>query len=160
MYWLGEVLSFLHISPSTIDRLQQAATLLVILLPIPILSAFFFWSRPRQRLVPPYRERVLILGASSGVGKALALDYASRGCRQIAIVGRRKDELDRVAQLCRERKHAGEEWEMSQEAPGWESEQGITSGRGNPVTGVLAIQADCSNPEDLIRVRQNVEKGL
>ena len=35
----------------------------------------------REKLLAPAEERVLLLGASSGVGKDLALAYAKRGAR-------------------------------------------------------------------------------
>jgi short-subunit dehydrogenase len=44
---------------------------------------------------------VLITGASSGIGKALALHYAGPGVC-LALIGRDQSRLDRVAQECRE----------------------------------------------------------
>lgn len=38
-------------------------------------------EKGRERLVHPQGERVVILGASSGVGEGLALEYARRGAR-------------------------------------------------------------------------------
>lgn len=35
----------------------------------------------REQLLPPNEERVVLLGASSGVGKELALAYAARGAK-------------------------------------------------------------------------------
>lgn len=35
----------------------------------------------RELLLPPTQERVLLLGASSGVGKDLAVAYAKRGAK-------------------------------------------------------------------------------
>ena len=50
----------------------------------------------------PRAQRVLITGASSGIGAALAIEYASRGAR-IAITGRRADRLADVAAQARAR---------------------------------------------------------
>lgn len=110
------------------------------------------WQRPRQTILPPYRERVLILGASSGVGRELALAYANRGCRQLIIVGRREKELKSVAILCDQERKKGEEWDMSDEAPGYEFEQGKMN--------TISIQADCSNAEDIIRIREECREAV
>jgi NAD(P)-dependent dehydrogenase (short-subunit alcohol dehydrogenase family) len=48
-------------------------------------------------------KTVLITGASSGIGRALALEYASRGAH-VAVAARRKEELD---QLVREIEQGG-----------------------------------------------------
>lgn len=45
-------------------------------------------------------ETVLITGASSGIGKALALQFASTKQRRIVLQGRNQDELDNVARSC------------------------------------------------------------
>src|SRR5215213_6285496 len=42
-------------------------------------------------------QRVLIIGASSGMGEALARQLAREGC-QVALVARREDELKRIAE--------------------------------------------------------------
>jgi len=53
----------------------------------------------RQRVVQPSQERVLILGASSGVGRAIALRYAARGAR-VCVVGRREQRIPQVKEEC------------------------------------------------------------
>ncbi|KAJ7268632.1 hypothetical protein C8J57DRAFT_1613007, partial [Mycena rebaudengoi] len=55
----------------------------------PLVSAY------RARL-PPANERVLILGASSGIGRALAMDYANLGVRGVCVVGRRANAVKAV----------------------------------------------------------------
>lgn len=55
----------------------------IYLLAIPILLRLFK-ARPlptRERIIKPDEERVILLGASSGVGKDLALTYARRGAK-------------------------------------------------------------------------------
>lgn len=151
MYWLNELLSLLNVSPVTRFWIQRSASLFAILLPIPIIFAFIKWKRPRQAILPPYRERVLILGASSGVGRELALAYARRGCRQLVIVGRREKELKTVANECDEERKRGEEWEMSDEAPGYENVKSKKT---------ISITADCSNAEDIIRIREECRKAF
>ncbi|KZV95627.1 NAD(P)-binding protein [Exidia glandulosa HHB12029] len=54
----------------------------------------------RVSVVPPAGERVLVVGASSGVGKEIALKYAARGAR-VMLTGRRVAELDAAADECR-----------------------------------------------------------
>lgn len=154
VYWIREVLELVNVPDRYIEATQTAFTLIAVLIPLPILIGFYRWARPRQSLVPPYKERVLILGATSGVGKEIALAYAHRGCRNIALVGRRQKELDQAVIECIERKKLGEEWEMSQEAPGWEEQPGQAS-ENRAKGGILALQGDCTNAEDLIRIRED-----
>ncbi|GAP91852.1 putative short-chain dehydrogenase reductase sdr [Rosellinia necatrix] len=54
---------------------------------------------PRFRSVPPAGERVLILGASSGLGRTLAKQYAARGAR-VCAVARRSEPLAELAREC------------------------------------------------------------
>ena len=45
---------------------------------------------------------VLVTGASSGIGRAIALQLAERG-EALALLARRREELDQVALECRQR---------------------------------------------------------
>ena len=47
-------------------------------------------------------EHIVITGASSGIGEALALHYASRGV-SLALTGRDQDRLNAVADACRQK---------------------------------------------------------
>lgn len=148
MGWVNDLFHFFGREPPPNFTFYLALS--VILIPVPIVIMFIGSARPRQGLVPPYRERVLILGASSGVGAELALQYSARGCRNLVLVARRRAELEKVKAKCEQRRKEGEEWEQSQRAPGWEEvEETVTT-----------VEADCSNPDDLIRIRQTVRKAM
>ncbi|KAL7421098.1 hypothetical protein Q5752_003982 [Cryptotrichosporon argae] len=64
-----------------------------------LLPALALLRRPappsRETLLPPADERVLLLGASSGIGRDLAHAYARRGAR-VCLVARRADALEEV----------------------------------------------------------------
>ncbi len=47
-------------------------------------------------------KMVVITGASSGIGEALAYKYASQGC-SLALTGRNKERLEGVVKLCRDK---------------------------------------------------------
>ncbi|KAI0435625.1 short-chain dehydrogenase [Xylaria telfairii] len=53
----------------------------------------------RSRRLQPTKERVLILGASSGLGRTLAQRYAERGAK-VCIVARRSEPLAELAREC------------------------------------------------------------
>ncbi|KAI0154299.1 short chain dehydrogenase [Xylariaceae sp. FL1272] len=56
-------------------------------------------ARRRTLHIKPNEERVLILGASSGLGRTLTKHYAQRGAR-VCAVARRKKQLDELAAEC------------------------------------------------------------
>ncbi|GKT49654.1 dehydrogenase/reductase SDR family protein 7-like [Colletotrichum spaethianum] len=59
-------------------------------------------SRRRDKRLTHTSERVLILGASSGVGRAVAKRYASRGAR-VCVVARRADDIATLSEECGEK---------------------------------------------------------
>lgn len=68
----------------------------------PLIIAYVAWTTSafyRPNVIPVNTERVLVVGASSGVGRTIALKYAKRGA-QVAVMGRRKQLLDKVRQEC------------------------------------------------------------
>ncbi|KAL1716094.1 NAD-P-binding protein [Schizophyllum commune] len=86
----------------------------------------------RLRKVTHDEERVLILGASSGIGRAIAEKYAKRGAR-VCIVGRRQDQVDEVILLC----------------------TGLSpTGTDNTILGTAA---DFANAEDLVKIREQIQ---
>ncbi|KAI9000519.1 NAD-P-binding protein [Trametes punicea] len=100
--------------------------------------------RPRQqrrsRILPQTSERVLILGASSGIGRAIAHEYAARGSR-VCIVGRREQQLAKVAEECANL--------SPHQAAGDPSERS---------SAVLHVKADFSNVEDMVALQDKLEK--
>ncbi|KAL4069152.1 hypothetical protein V8B97DRAFT_1963722 [Scleroderma yunnanense] len=90
----------------------------------------------RTRAVLVGKERVLILGATSGVGRVLAQRYAARGA-YVCVVGRREDKVNEVVQECTE----------------------LAAQSGGPKDKLLGVKADCSNVSDMVRVRETLEKS-
>ncbi|EST09886.1 Short-chain dehydrogenase/reductase SDR [Kalmanozyma brasiliensis GHG001] len=138
--------------------LSLLATLACVALTVPLAIMFHFSARPRIQRIKIYHERVLILGASTekGVGEALALQYARRGCRDLILVGRNMQGLAAVKKRCIEQAAQGEEYDMSDEAPGDEAKLKHES-------RIHCIAADCSKAEDVDRLRKQVSakfKGL
>jgi len=103
---------------------------------LPILLVLYNVSRKPKRptKVSKSSERVLILGASSGVGKAIARKYAARGAR-VCVVGRRQSLLDDVKKECKD---------------------------VYPTTDshVLSIPADFTNVDGMTNVRSQLEAGV
>lgn len=98
---------------------------------------YLFQSRRSRRTskLAPERERVLILGATSGVGRTLAHKYASRGAF-VCVLGRRQLKLDEVLQECRE-----------------------CSERAGFQDRVVGVRGDCGNSQDMVRLREKLHKG-
>jgi len=103
-----------------------------------LLIVYYFLSKktPRTVTLPEKGERVLILGASTGVGRSMARRYAERGAR-ICVVGRREAQILEAEQECR---HA-------------QALKGVQSQK----TDILAVPGDFSNADDMVRVREIIE---
>lgn len=97
-----------------------------------LIAATTLKSNPKRlKKIPRNVEHVLIIGASSGVGRELAIKYALFGA-QVCIVARDKISLDSTRLECNK-----------------------ASGRDN----TIAIEADFSNPEDMVRVRETLQSS-
>lgn len=98
------------------------------------------WLRERKnrtRKISKTDERVLILGATSGIGRSIAHMYAQRGAR-VCVVGRRS-EIDVVENECRTIQRIKE-----------------TPDERN----AFSFKGDISNPEDMITLRDVLALGV
>ncbi|KAL1923822.1 uncharacterized protein VTP21DRAFT_8802 [Calcarisporiella thermophila] len=92
---------------------------------VSILAATLYASNAtaRSRIIPQNRERVLIVGCSSGIGRELALLYAKRGAN-LALFARRAQELESLRAECTTL---------------------------SPASGCLAISGDATQHDDIAR---------
>lgn len=101
-------------------------------LPLGLLLLRYLKSPLRPSQIPPTQERVLILGATGGVGRTLAHQYAKRGAR-ICLVGRREAMLEEAAEECSKLYEGAR---------------------------VLGVRGDCASVEDMTKLRDIVIKGI
>ncbi|KDN41923.1 hypothetical protein RSAG8_07140, partial [Rhizoctonia solani AG-8 WAC10335] len=110
-----------------------------LLLGLSVLIRSTLLSSPRRTaFIQPSEERVLIIGASSGVGHATAVAYAKRGAR-VAIVARRSAVLEQVKQECLQVR--------------------IESGYAEQKNVILAVTADFSDERKMESVRTAVQRA-
>jgi NAD(P)-dependent dehydrogenase (short-subunit alcohol dehydrogenase family) len=82
--------------------INWSAALVALALVIPayhIQRQFKCLLRRRSRQLEYAEERVLVLGAASGVGREVAKQYAARGAR-VCVVARRADAISALAEEC------------------------------------------------------------
>ena len=123
----------------------------------------------RQKFVPIHEEHVLVIGASSGVGKEIALQYARRGAR-VALVGRRAEDLERVLQECVSASpHRGSSVGVDLVTECVQRESGAGAGEFWGFTPIGSTKfdtrcfyavADCSDPGAIYRVKTDVEESM
>ena len=92
----------------------------------------------------PHRS-VLITGASSGIGRGLALAYAAPGIR-LALIGRNRDRLEAVAAAVR--------------AKGGAVETGLVDVRDRGAMASWIGAADVAHPFDLVIANAGITTGL
>ena len=92
----------------------------------------------RYSKVPKLGERVLVLGASGGIGRSIALQYAERGA-QVCIVGRREALVNEVVAEC----HSIRNTSL------------LSENQKN--TSIFGVAADFADVDDMIRTRTIVE---
>ncbi|KAI0768118.1 NAD-P-binding protein [Trametes elegans] len=130
---LSHVLEYVR---ATFQDHPIAVSLLTILLSHRLLRRV---RQRRSRALPRNRERVLVIGASSGIGRAIAHQYATHGSR-VCIVGRREEQLKEVAEECAR-------LFPTAAAPGAPTRTGE----------VLHIRADFNNVEEMVALREKME---
>lgn len=113
---------------------RQALAILAII-PIYLTIRRFFRRPPRISKISKIDERILVLGASSGIGRATAHLYAERGAR-VCVVGRRADKIEQVVEECRNR--------------------GVSSSAYG-ASRILGLTGDFANVEDMVRIRAILE---
>ncbi|KZP00680.1 NAD(P)-binding protein [Calocera viscosa TUFC12733] len=113
-----------------------------------LLYLLFTAGENRPNEVKKREERVLVLGGSSGIGKAIAIHYAKRGAK-ICIVARREEGMEEVKQRCLRL--------LAKRAPrsvkGKEKEETEIEQEGKDV---LVMTGDIASVEDMVRVRKAV----
>lgn len=92
----------------------------------------------RSLKVPKLRERVLVLGASSGIGRSIARQYAERGAR-VCIVGRREALVNEVVAECQK------------------AQSDCSGGISKQEEDIFGVAADFASVDDMIRTRTIVE---
>lgn len=114
---------------------------IVLALVVAVVVARRTLQRPRRLAkLPKSEERVLVLGASSGVGRTVAHMYAERGAR-VCVVGRREDKVNAVVEECR----------------GFAGKFAVG---GSTDAKILGISADFAEVDDMLRVRDVLQKGV
>lgn len=92
----------------------------------------------RYSKVPKLGERVVVLGASSGIGRSIARQYAERGAR-VCIVGRREALVNEVVAECQSVRNM------------------LSSSSDKQQENIFGVAADFANVDDMIRTRTIVE---
>ncbi|KAE8271756.1 hypothetical protein A4X09_0g584 [Tilletia walkeri] len=115
------------------------SSLLTLLLIAGTLFRFYSSRMPaRHRIIPPSSERIIIFGASSGTGAAIAKYYAHRGCRHLVLVARRIEQLQEIREEC---------LAISKKKKGGEMD-------------VICVSADCTKDTDVVNVRKVILEQL
>lgn len=107
---------------------------------IPVAFALFRLLQKPRRLskVLKTKERVLVLGATSGIGRSIARRYAERGA-VVCVVGRRGPLVDEVVKECRQARSS------------------MSPGTIDDKNDFLGVTADFADVDDMVRVREFIQ---
>ena len=127
----------------TIGRWIETPTGTLSLAAIPLAFALFKILQKPRRLskVSKTKERVLVLGATSGIGRSIARQYAERGA-VVCIVGRRGALVDEVVKECRQARSS------------------LRLGTSDEKIDFLGVTADFANVDDMVRVREVIQSSV
>ena len=130
------------LSPA-IRRWIETSTGTLSLAAIPLAFALFKILQKPRRLskVSKTKERVLVLGATSGIGRSIARQYAERGA-VVCIVGRRGALVDEVVKECRQARSS------------------LRLGTTDKKDDFLGVTADFANVDDMVRVREVIQSSV
>lgn len=125
-------------TPTPCAMVSQRLRLLgaILALAIPTIHLLRRITARRRKL--PSAERVLVLGASSGVGHAIARQYARRGAR-VCVVARRADKITALAAECNDVSSS-------------------SSSDGAKSNNCMGVAADLSVVADMVRLRETIER--
>lgn len=114
----------------------------IILALIPVLFSIrrILHRRRRPLKLSKTDERVLVLGASSGIGRSIAQLYSERGAR-VCVVGRRQGNIAEVVDEC---------GRLSPRDP---------KGHSDNEMKILGIPGDFADVDDMLRIRAALEAG-
>jgi hypothetical protein len=131
------------IMTTTASRAGLTAVLaLALSLPLLLRIPRIAYKFRRRAQLPADYERVLVLGASSGIGRAVAHLYAARGAR-VCLVGRREAELREAHEEC-----------VALSAKNGHAEYQAGGKR------IISVEADFTNVDDMVRLRDTIETGV
>jgi hypothetical protein len=110
---------------------------------IPLAFALFKLLRNPRHLskVLKTKERVLVLGATSGIGRSIARQYAERGA-VVCVVGRRGALVDEVVKECRQARCS------------------LRLGTTDEKNDFLGVTADFADVDDMVRVREVIQSSV
>ncbi|KAL0950603.1 hypothetical protein HGRIS_007395 [Hohenbuehelia grisea] len=101
---------------------------------LPFVAFLAFPRRSRRTSKLSYnKERVVILGSSSGIGRSIAVQYARRGAK-VFVFGRRQSQVDEVIKECK-----------------------AASPRDDGAEGIRGSAGDFANVDDMVRIRVAVQ---